>query len=306
MNQTTILIAITAVFATSLCFPADAATLAVDCDAGNTIASVYATVKPGDTVLVNGTCKEQVSVPPEVTRVTFDGQKKTTIVHPGGQQASPHAFYNRGKEITIKGFTVTGGQDGIHLSGPASAVIDGNLVTKNSGRGIHIDKGSIARILNTTVEQSGGIGIDITGASYAYIGVFIPRVPTLGPNTVRNNGGPGINIERTSGAWIVGNAISGNKESGIAVHRNAQADVIANTINGNGGDGITVSYNSGVNFDSEPRKDGPNKTTTGQSNGGAGIKCTIGGYVDGPLGTLAGAKDAKNLYKSCVVRTTTP
>ena len=53
--------------------------------------------------------------------------------------------------------------------------------------GIHIDKGSIARILNTTVEESGGIGIDVTGASYAYIGVFIPRVPTLGPNTVRNN-----------------------------------------------------------------------------------------------------------------------
>ena len=140
-----------------------------------------------------------------------------------------------GKEITIKGFTVTGGQDGIHLSGPASAVIDGNVVIKNSGRGIHIDKGSIARILNTTVEESGGIGIDVTGASYAYIGVFIPRVPALAPNTIRNNGGPGINIERTSGAWIVGNTISNNKESGIAVHRNAQADVIANVISGNGG-----------------------------------------------------------------------
>src|SRR3954468_16790196 len=76
-----------------------AASLNVDCDAGGTIASVYATVKPGDTVLVSGTCKEQVSIPPEVTRVTFDGQKKTTIRHPGGQQASPHAFYNRGKEI---------------------------------------------------------------------------------------------------------------------------------------------------------------------------------------------------------------
>ena len=288
-----------------LCFSAaNAATLNVDCDAGNTIASVYASIKPGDTVLVSGVCKEQVNIPPEVTRVTFDGQKKTTIQHPGGQQASPHAFYNRGKEITIKNFTVTGGQDGIHLSGPASAVVDGNLVTKNSGRGIHIDKGSIARILNTTVEQSGGIGIDVTGASYAYIGVFIPRVPALAPNTVRNNGGPGINIERTSGAWIVGNTISGNKESGIAVHRNAQADIIANTINGNGGDAITVTYNSGVNFDSEPRKDGPNKTT--QNNAGAGIRCAIGGYVDGPLGTLAGAKGAKDIDKSCVDRTAAP
>ena len=305
MNQTAIFIRTgKAALLAGLCFSAQlaaAATVAVDCDAGNTITAALGSVKPGDTVLVSGTCKEQVSIPPEVVRVTFDGQKKATIQHPGGTGVSPHAFYNRGKEIIIKGFTVTGGLDGIHLSGPASAVIDGNVVIKNSGRGIHIDKGSIARILNTTVDGSGGIGIDVTGASYAYIGVFIPRVPALSPNTIRNNGGPGINIERSSGAWIVGNTISNNKESGIAVHRNAQADVIANVINASGGDGITVSYNSGVNFNSEQRKDGPNQTT--QNNGGAGIKCTIGGYVDGPLGTLAGTKGAKDFDKSCIDRT---
>jgi parallel beta-helix repeat protein len=304
MHKTEILIRTgKAALLAGLCFSAQlahAATVSVDCDAGNTITAAVASAKPGDTVLVSGTCKEQVSIAPELARITLDGQKKTTIQHPGGSSPSPHALYNRGKEIIIKGFTVTGGLDGIHLSGPASAVVDGNLVTKNSGRGIHIDKGSVVRILNTTVEQSGGIGIDVTGASYAYIGVLIPRVPALAPNTIRNNGGPGINIERSSGAWIVGNTISNNKESGIAVHRNAQADVIANVINGNGGDAITVSYNSGVNFDSEPRKDGPNKTT--QNNGGAGIKCTIGGYVDGPLGSLAGAKGAKEIDKTCVDR----
>ncbi|HTD91231.1 MAG TPA: right-handed parallel beta-helix repeat-containing protein, partial [Burkholderiales bacterium] len=260
---------------------AHAATVTVDCDAGGTIMGALAGVKPGDTVMVSGTCKEHVSIAPELVRITLDGQKKTTVHHPGGAAASPHAVYIRGKEITIKGFTVTGGQDGIHLSGPASAVIDGNIVGKNSGRGIHIDKGSIARILNTTVQESGGIGIDITGASYAYIGLFIPRVPALAPNTIRNNGGPGINIERTSGAWIVGNTISSNKESGIAVHRNAQADVIANVINANGGDAISVSYNGGVNFNSEPRRDGPNQTAAGQLNGGVAIRCTTGGYVDG-------------------------
>ena len=299
----------TRAFLAGLCVSAlvaNAATVSVDCDAGNTMTGAMSSMKPGDTMLVSGTCKEQVSIPPEMVRITLDGQKKTTIQHPGGQAPSPHALYNRGKEVTIKGFTVTGGQDGIHLSGPASAVIDGNTVLKNSGRGIHIDKGSVARILNTTVQESGSIGIDITGASYAYIGVFIPRVPALGPNTIRNNGGPGINIERTAGAWIVGNTISNNKESGITVHRNAQADVIANTINANGGDAITVSYNSGVNMNSEPRKDGPNQTTSGQSNAGAAINCMIGGYVDGPPGTLAGTKGAKDFDKTCVDRVAAP
>jgi parallel beta-helix repeat protein len=308
MNQLTTRVAAGMMaLAAGLCLPvtwANAATLNVDCDTGATIMSALAKVQAGDTVLVSGTCKEHVNIAPELVRITLDGQKKTTIQYPGTPAASPHALYNRGKEITIKGFTVTGGQDGIHLSGPASAVIDGNVVIKNSGRGIHIDKGSIARILNTTVEASGGIGIDVTGASYAYIGVFIPRVPALAPNTIRNNGGAGINIERTSGAWIVGNTIANNKESGIAVHRNAQADVIANVINANGGDAISVSFGSGVNFASEPRKDGPNQTGPGLNNGGVAIRCTVGGYVDGPIGTLAGTQGVKSFDNSCVDRVT--
>src|SRR3954462_11289144 len=97
--------------------PAQAATLNVDCDAGQAVNAAVRGAKPGDTVLVSGTCKEQVSIPPEVVGVTLDGQKKATIQHPGGTQASPHTLYNRGKEIIIKGFTVTGGLDGIHLSG---------------------------------------------------------------------------------------------------------------------------------------------------------------------------------------------
>ena len=65
-----------------LCFSAllaNATTVSVDCDAGNTIAAALVNVKPGDTVLVSGTCKEQVSSNPEMVRITLDGQKKTKI-----------------------------------------------------------------------------------------------------------------------------------------------------------------------------------------------------------------------------------
>ena len=286
-----------------LCFSAllaNAATVSVDCDAGNTITAALGNVKPGDTVLVSGTCNEQVSFAPETVRITLDGQKKTTIQHPGKGAPSPHGVFIRGKDITIQGITVVGGLDGIHLSGPASAELDGNVVVKAARAGIHIDKGSVVRVLDNTVQENGAFGIDITGVSLAYIGVRIPRVPALSPNTIRNNGGPGINIERASAAWIVGNTISNNKGSGIVVHRNSQADVMANAINANGGDAITASYNGGVNLKSEPRSDGPNQTA--QNNGGAGIKCMVGGYVDGPLGTLAGTRGAKDFDNSCVDR----
>jgi parallel beta-helix repeat protein len=292
-----------AVVLASLCFAAvaaNAATVSIDCDAGDTIQAALGKVGPGDTVLVSGMCKEQVSFNPELVRVTLDGQKKTTIQHPGKGAASPHTVFIRGKDITVKGITVIGGLDGIHLAGPTSAELDGNVVNKAARAGIHIDKGSVARILNNTVQDSGAYGIDITGVSLAYIGVRIPRIPALSPNTIRNNGGPGVNIERGSVAWIVGNTISNNKGSGIVLHRNAQADVMANVINANGGDAITASFGSGVNLRSEPRKDGPNQTK--EENAGVAIRCSTGGYVDGPIGTLAGKQGAKAIEQGCVDR----
>ena len=292
-----------AVLLAGLCFaalPASAATVSVDCDAGNTITAALVNVRPGDTVLASGTCNEQVSFNPELVRITLDGQKKTTIQHPGKGAASPHTVFIKGNDIFIKGITVIGGLDGIHLSGPASAEIDGAVVMKSARAGVHIDKGSIARVLNTTVQDSGAMGIDITGASYAYIGVRIPRIPALSPVTVRNSGGAGINIERSSGAWIVGNTISNNKGSGIEVHRNSHADVMANAINANGGDAIVASYGSGINLKSEPRRDGPNQSA--QDNGGVGIRCTTGGFVDGPLGTLGGKQGAKAIEHGCIDR----
>ena len=51
--------------ATALAFAAanaNAATLNVDCDQGNTINGALAKVAPGDTILVSGTCKEQVNI----------------------------------------------------------------------------------------------------------------------------------------------------------------------------------------------------------------------------------------------------
>ncbi len=82
------------------------------------------------------------------------------------------------------------------------------------------------------------------------------------------------------------------------MHRNAHADVMANVINANGGDAITASYGSGINLRSEPRKDGPNQTA--QENGGVAIRCTTGGFVDGPPGTLGGKQGAKAIDRGCV------
>jgi len=48
-----------------------------------------------------------------------------------------------------------------------------------------------------------------------------------------------IGVSRASSAWIANNTIIDNKGSGVFINRNSQADVVGNTIDGNGEDGIT-------------------------------------------------------------------
>jgi nitrous oxidase accessory protein NosD len=294
--------------AACLCPPttqAQATGVKVDCDAGNTIQEGLSHLKPGDTLLVSGTCRESVAISAEAVRITLNGQNKATIQHPGGAAlAGPgrHAVYIRGKAITITGFTIRGGQDGIHLSGPAHAVIDGNAIIQNRGRGIHLDKASVAQIVANRITDNGGTGIHVTEKSYARIGFLIPPDEHLRPNTIEGNGGGGISVERGSSAWIVGNTIRGNTGTGVALDRNSDADAVANAIDGNSGDGISATRNSGVNLRSEgtARAEGPNRTDSAQKNDGVGLRCSIGGYVDGPLGTLTGNQGPKELDRTCV------
>src|SRR5688572_21619665 len=118
----------------------------VDCSAGETVAAAVAVAKPGDTLAIRGICKETVIIPAEATRITLDGQGLATVSHPTGSTTpgpAAHVVYIRGRGITVRGFRIHGGVDGVHLSGPAHAVIHGNLISGNKGRGIHVDKGSV-------------------------------------------------------------------------------------------------------------------------------------------------------------------
>ena len=281
-----------------------ATTHTVDCNAGEKIQDKLALVKPGDTIQVSGTCSENVSVLSEVVRVTLDGQGKTVIQAP----AKGDGIIIRGREITVKGFTITGGRDGIHLSGVAagaSANIVGNTIRKTGRHGIHLDHSSVGRIAGNMIEDVHAIGIDVAEGSVVRIG-YLLRPLGPGPNTIRNAGEHGILVARGSSARIVGNTIENNKGSGVVVTRNSQADIFGNSISGNGGNGITASHNAGINLDNEEQvfNLGPNQTNPAAKNAGAGLSGSVGGYADGPLGTLDGVRGAKEMDGTCVDRVT--
>jgi hypothetical protein len=287
---------------------AQAAVHTVDCDAGGKIAPVLATARSGDTVAVSGLCKESVLFTPALSGITLDGQGKATLQGPPHDvvptKPSDFTVFILGRDVRITGFTIIGGIHAVHLSGPATAVIDKNVIRQSAGA-IHIDKGSVGTIFDNVIEDNRGYGINLIENSYARIGFRIPTLPKPQPNTIRNNDGPGVIVGRWSSAWVVGNQITNNKGHGVIVDRQSQADVQANEISGNGGAGIRVSHGSGVNFDSEGSDmviNEPNRSTA--ANAGAGIRCDVGGYVSGRLGSLNGKASARHTGQGCIDNTT--
>ena len=277
-----------------------AATVTVDCTAGGAVGPILNGLKTGDVLLVQGTCQENILIQAQLQHITLDGQRKATIKAPDPGQPAIQVL---GREITIKGFTVIGGSFGIAINRGATAVIDGNTIENATNTGLEVSQNSFARIVNNTIERSGQNGIFVLGSSSAHIGVMSTGDTIPQPNVIQNNSGDGIQVLRASTARIISNTISGNQRNGLTVQQASHADVAGNTFNRNLLHGIRVVGNSGVNLaDSAMRLfEHPNATTA--PNGMFGIRCEIGAYVEGPLGSLmgsAGVKDVsdKELHRS--------
>lgn len=277
-----------------------AATVNVDCRTGGAVGPILSTLKPGDVVMVHGTCRENLLIQPELQRITIDGQGKATIQAPDSRQPAIQVL---GREVTIKGFTVTGGFFGIAINRGATAVIDNNTIRDAAHSGIEVSQNSFARIINNTVEHNQLNGIFVLGSSSVHIGVLSTGDKTPSPNVIQNNGEDGIKVLRASTARIIGNTLSGNRSNGLTVQQASHAEVAGNVFNANGQYGIRVAGNSGVNLaDSEMRLfEQPNTTTV--PNGSFGIRCEVGAYVDGRIGSLRGRRGVKDVSdKSCIDR----
>jgi nitrous oxidase accessory protein NosD len=276
------------------------ATVTVDCNNGGTVGRILNSLKIGDVVLVRGTCRENVLIQAELQRITIDGQGKATIDAPDARQPAIQVL---GREITIKGLTVIGGLFGVAINRGATAIIDNNTIRNAAHSGIEVSQNSFARIINNTVEQNQLNGILVLGSSSVHIGVLSTGDKLPSPNFIQNNGEDGISVLRASTARIIGNRLSGNRHNGLTVQQVSHADVAGNLFNGNRQDGIRVAGNSGVNLaDSATRLfEQPNTTT--MPNGSFGIRCEVGAYVEGRIGSLRGLRGVKNVSDaSCIDR----
>lgn len=264
---------------------AQAATISVACPA-QTIQAAVDSAQPGDTINVSGSCAENILIRNEKTRFTLDGQGMTTVTGTAGN----NVFTVRGKGIVIKRFNVVGGAVGILVNRSANATLDGNDISAATTDGVVINELSNAVITGNTIHDNQRHGIVVSQSATARIGFNSYSDQPTSPNVIQNNGGRGIQVIRASSAAIVGNTIRSNGGDGIGVFRLSEADISSNTINSNGasasGSGINVSQNSAIQLgEDNPTStyDMPNITT--DNNNQYGIRCTLGGVVNGHLGS---------------------
>ncbi len=281
-------------------FPAsgEAETITLTCSPTATIGEVLKNLKPGDVLLLSGICNEHAVIPERLQNITLDGQGKATI---NGPDSRRNTVVVGGRGITLKRFNITGGRSGIAVARGGSVLIDGNTITNTGNHGIGLHEHSSARIVNNAIQSNPGFGILVEEGSFARIGFLLVPDAAPSPNTIQDNRGGGIRVRFSSMARVVGNTISSNAGNGVEVTESSHASIDGNTINGNGRDGILVSGNSGVTMALGPGIfSKPNSTTT--NNSGFGIRCEIGGYIAGRIGTLNGNSGTKDLTGGCLDR----
>jgi hypothetical protein len=255
---------------------AQSLTVTVDCSEGQTIAQA---LKQGDSrkpldVIVRGTCSEYVTI--ARSDVTLRGESIQGSVVSGPGTAAP-AVLIQADRVNLEQITVTGGANGVVLSGPFVASMTGVVVREpSSGSAVLVRAGGDLSVSGCTLAQANiGLQLQRGGSARAFNGTEIrdngnagvfagvnSTVNVSGGSKVIDNGGHGIEVQSgsqanisnseianngmgvligASGASIVGNLIHNNREHGVLAQAGAVVSVDQNEIRENSRDGV-VGY----------------------------------------------------------------
>ena len=216
----------------------------VNCNQGESIQDALDQASDGNRIkVVGGPCVENIVI--KLDHLTLFGNGNPEI-DGSGDSASPTVEV-LGTNVTITGFTITGGLFGIRVTRGASAVITKDTVENAVRAGIIITESSAAKILDCTVISNGGNGIQVNRSSTADINDCTVGVEFAG------NGNDGITARRSSHADIDGSTISFNGDDGVAVSQVSSIDLSpdgdTNFIHDNFDDGVTCGLLSHLNVE---------------------------------------------------------
>ncbi len=209
-----------------------AAPITVNCGKGGSINATLASLANagntrGVTIFVTGICRENVSIA-GFDHLTLQARPVAGIQDASNGNApvvSIHASY----DVTLQGFTVKGGSDGIVCDQVSYCTLYLNIIQQSGWDGVNFYH-SHGIVIRNNISSNAQTGVDVLNGS---------TVDAIS-NTVNNNGQYGIAASNGSAVDTVSDTISGNGAAGIVVLPGSSLVAQQDTVQNNSGQGIWV------------------------------------------------------------------
>jgi hypothetical protein len=236
-----------------------AETLRVNCDSDKGLSRISKAInllqKSGsegpNTILVSGNCRENVVI---------QGMDNLTLTAQNGASISDRSQGNAdvldivdSRRVSLNGFTINGGANGVVCAGASLCRFSGNTVEGSLNYGV-IVANSEATLSGDTLQDHADRGLSIINGGQADADAI----------TVQRNG-DGIFLN-TRGTLVLSNStVQGNQNRGIVATTSSTIRLLASVVTANAGDGVRLQQSSQARFDNFA---GTNSIT---NNGGPGV-----------------------------------
>jgi len=207
-----------------------------------------------NTIIVSGECKETLVIQ-SMDRLTLITKKGASITDPSGRTLAVVDIENS-QRVTLQGFTINGGAQGILCSTASLCYLTGNTIQGPGGFGINVIKGSRVFLESNMIEDwARGAFIDSGAQVFSSNDVFqsnggsalviLAAAYFESLNSKFDNNGVGIDAGGT--LTLRGGTISGNSSDGIRL-LSGKAVFLGPTITGNGGVGVHLEDGAFAGF----------------------------------------------------------
>jgi len=247
-----------------------AASLTVKCggrgeEGFRSISAALAHLSPfgSNTVTVYGACNENVVI---------QGIDRLTLIAAPGASISDASAGNANvidisdsQRVTIQGFTINGGADGVDCHNHSFCHFSGNTIQGSAGDGVSV-RDSQADFSGDVLQNHAGAGLSVaikglvsiafaTLQGNAFGGADVADGASLeiyGNNTIKDNPGPGVFVTGGSRLRVFGGVITGNSGDGVGLADGSTATFVSFfsnvVISLNTGHGVSVGNLSFANF----------------------------------------------------------
>ncbi len=261
----------------------NAETLRVNCDNDKGLSRISKAInilqKSGsqgpNTILVSGSCKENLVIQ-SMDNLTLTAQNGASISDRSQGNADVIGIADS-RRVTISGFTINGGANGVVCTGASLCRFSGNTVQGSLNFGVVVDN-SQASLSGDTLQDNAGRGLSIINGGQANADAI----------SVQGND-DGIVLNTRGTLFLTNSTVQGNQNRGILAATASTIRLLASVVTTNGGDGVRLQQSSQARFDNFA---GPNSIT---NNGAAGVNLFDLSFaffdVDGVVTGNAGGTD---------------